>query len=101
MAKRPESNGRKVPDRKAARREFLAQLALNTRIFGSTTGSKIVEEKIAKEFPGLPKRVNTTIYREKHEPMPKFNRVVDPEAIFKMNQMNDANEASKKEKSDG
>lgn len=73
-------------------------MALNSRIFGSTTGSKIVEEKIAKEFPGLPKRIETTVFREKREPMPKFNRLADPEAIFKMNQMNDA---ASKEKPDG
>lgn len=77
-----------MPDRAAAKREFLAQLAINTRVFGSKTGSEIVDGKIEKEFPNLPKRLNTTIYREKREPMPKFNRLADPEAIFKMNQMN-------------
>ena len=65
---------------------------MNSRIFGTTTGSASVEAAIKKEFPGLPKKIETTIYREKVDPLPKFKRLADPEAIYKLNKANDAQE---------
>lgn len=78
------------------RREFLATVALNRGIFGmKTTGVASVDTAIKREWPNLPDRIEGhKIFREKHEPLPKFERVLDPEEIHRINMMNDAQSGS-------